>query len=52
MDNEFSTCGTGWFEYFSFSLVIAAVEFAPTWKNAYHVDPVGLQARVTINLRH
>jgi hypothetical protein len=36
-----------WLEHFS--SVIAAVEFAPSWKNAYDV---GFQTMVTINVLH
>jgi hypothetical protein len=48
MDEQLSTCTTGLFmsplserlEYLS--SVIAVVEFAPTWKNAYQVESTGI----------
>jgi hypothetical protein len=48
MASQFSTCATGlftsplseWLDYFS--SVIAAVEFTPTWKNAYQVKSAGI----------
>jgi hypothetical protein len=48
MDNQFSIWATGlftsplreWLEYLS--SVIAAVEFAPIWKNAHQVGSAGI----------
>jgi hypothetical protein len=37
-----------WPKYFA--LVVAAVEFAPTWKNAYYVESRGFQMMVANNL--